>query len=275
MIPANFTYMRAYSLEEAVEAYLQADRADLSAEYYAGGTEIVSYARLQKIEPDVVIDLKKIPECSLHGEEDGSLVFGACLTLNDLVDDAKFPLLSRAAHIIDHTIRNRLTLGGNIAGRLPYRETVLPFLLADATARIFGPEGSRDVPLAEVFDKRLKLKRGELLVQLRVDEAYAAAPWFYGRRTKNGAVDYPVVTGCFLRWEGSLRMALTGVYGFPLRSLEAEEILNDADLSVAERAAQAVEAVSFPIFDDERASADYRRMLTEKLIVNALVELGG
>lgn len=275
MIPINFVYVRPGSLQEAVEAYMQAVEEGRSPEYYAGGTEVLSYARELKIEPDVVIDLKVLPEMRVQEDENGEHVFGACLTLNELVEDERFPLLSRAAQIIDHTIRNRLTLGGNIAGRLPYRETVLPFLLSEARVRLYGPAGERVVPLNEVFDKRLRLEQGELLVQLLVAPDFAAAPWFYRRRTKKGRLDYPIVTAVFLAWEGALRMASSGVYGFPLRSTEAEGVLNDGDHEVGERAARVVDVVPFKVFDDLRASAAYRRALTEKAIGEALVALGG
>ncbi|MFP4345472.1 MAG: FAD binding domain-containing protein [Anaerolineales bacterium] len=275
MIPINFVYVRPGSLEEAVEAYMQALEEGRSPEYYAGGTEVVSYTRELKIEPDVVIDLKVLPELGVQAVEGGEYVFGACLTLNELVEGGRFPLLSRAAQIVDHTIRNRLTLGGNIAGRLPYRETVLPFLLSEARVRLYGPAGERVVPLSEVFDKRLQLEPGELLVQLLVAPGFTEAPWFYRRRTKKGRLDYPIVTAAFLEWEGALRMATSGVYGFPLRSAEAEAVLNEGALEVGERAARVVDAVPFKVFDDLRASAAYRRALTEKAIGEALRALGG
>ena len=114
-------------------------------------------------------------------------------------------------------MRNRLTLGGNIAGMLPYRETVLPFLLADATARLVAPAGERRVPFAEVFSKHLRLEPGELLAQIRVLKTMASRPWFYRRRVKQGRLDYPLVTACFLHVNDALRMAVSGAFGFPLR----------------------------------------------------------
>jgi CO/xanthine dehydrogenase FAD-binding subunit len=276
MIPHNFAYMQPTSLEAAFGAYRAAAEAGKSPVYYAGGTEVISYARQGNIAPGAVIDLKRVPECLVRDTtEDGMLAFGACLTLNQVVAGARFPLLSQAAHIIDHTIRNRLTLGGNITGRLPYRETVLPFLVAEGVAVLYGPEGERSVPLMEIFRARLRLKTGEILVQLRVPQDVAKAPWHYERRVKHNQLDYPIVTGCFLRAEEEIRMALTGVVGFPLRSTEAEAVLNDASIPVEQRPAQALAALSFDVIEDQRAAADYRRALTEMVIGEALAALGG
>jgi CO/xanthine dehydrogenase FAD-binding subunit len=275
MIPHNFVYMQPTSLEEAVEAYQAASEAGKEPVYYAGGTEVVSYAHQGIIAPGAVVDLKRVPECRVHDADDDALVFGACLTLNELVADRRFPLLSKAAHIIDHTIRNRLTLGGNVAGRLPYRETVLPFLVADGTAVLYGPDGERTVPLSEIFRARLRLQDGEILVQLRAFRRLAEAPWYYERRVKHNQLDYPIVTGCFLRWEDEIRMALTGTFGFPLRSSEVETVLNDASIPVADRPSQALGTVNFDVFEDERASTGYRQALTEMVIGAALAELGG
>ncbi len=275
MIPHNFVYMQPTSLEEAVDAYRAAAEAGKEPLYYAGGTEVVSYARQGLIAPGAVVDLKRVPACRVHDVDGEALVFGACLTLNELVADARFPLLSKAAHIIDHTIRNRLTLGGNVVGRLPYRETLLPFLVADGAAVLYGPDGERTVPLAEIFRARLRLKDGEILVQLRVPQRMTEAPWSYDRRVRQNQLDYPIVTGCFLRWEDEIRMALTGTFGFPLRSSEAEAVLNDASIPAEDRPGQALAAVAFDVFDDERASADYRQALTEMVIAEALAELGG
>jgi CO/xanthine dehydrogenase FAD-binding subunit len=273
MIPFNFAYHRPASLAEAAEAYAQADKEGLKPAYLAGGTEITTFCRMGKLRPGALVDIKRIPECRARGAEGNELVFGAALTLNEVIEGDSFPLLQQASVLVDYSVRNRLTLGGNIAGMLPYRETVLPFLLADATARLVGPAGERRAPLTEVFSKSLALQPGEMLAQIRVPKGMASRAWFYRRRVRKGRLDYPLVTACFLQVNDALRMAVAGAFGFPLRCGEAEAVLNNDSIPLAKRPAAVVDAIPHTILEDMRASAAYRRMLFEKCVGEALKAL--
>ena len=275
MIPRDLVYHRPETPAEAAAAYAAAREEGLKPYYLAGGTEITTFARRGLIDPGALIDIKSLPECRQLGREDRKLVFGAALTLNEIVGEGSFPLLAAAAKIVDNTVRNRLTLGGNIAGMLPYRETVLPFLLTAAEARLFGPEGEREVPLAEVFSRRLKPGPGEFLVQLRVPEAEASLPWFRRRRVKQSRLDYPLLTLCVLRAGEGIRLAVAGAFDAPVRSREAEEIVNEAGAPAADRAARAAGAFGLRVRDDQRASAEYREELLRGALEEAIRELGG
>jgi CO/xanthine dehydrogenase FAD-binding subunit len=70
-----------------------------------------------------------------------------------------------ASEVTDQTARNKITIGGNICGRIIYREAVLPFLLADGQVLLAGPGGFRTMPINQIFDQTLQLEQGELLVQ--------------------------------------------------------------------------------------------------------------
>ncbi len=275
MIAHNLVYHRPETIGEAVSAFAAAEAEGLKPYYLAGGTEITTFARRGLITPGALIDLKKIPECRVLARREGSAVFGAGLTLNEVVECPFFPLLSETAGIVDHTVRNRLTLGGNIAGMLPYRETVLPFLLAGTAARLAGPGGERELPLAEIFSRRLKLEPGEFLVQLRVPEAETARPWFRRRREKQSRLDYPLLTICALLAPDGIRLALGGVFDSPVRSPEAEAVLNDQSLEPARRAERAAAAFGLRVRDDQRGSAEYREMLLLRGLEEAIRELGG
>lgn len=275
MIAHNLVYHRPETIGEAASAFAAAEAEGLKPYYLAGGTEITTFSRRGLITPEALIDLKTIPECRVLARQEGHLVFGAALTLNEIIGERSFPLLSAAARIVDHTVRNRLTLGGNIAGMLPYRETVLPFLLTTAEARLAGPGGEREVPLAEIFSRRLKLKPGEFLVQLRVPEREASLPWHRRRRVKHSRLDYPLFTICALGAEDGTRLALTGVFDSPVRSPEAEAVLNDRSLAPAERAERAAAAFGLRIRDDQRASAEYREALLRGALEETIRELGG
>jgi CO/xanthine dehydrogenase FAD-binding subunit len=133
MIAFDFDYYLPDTLQEATSLYLSLQSAGKKPLYYGGGTEIISMARLDSIQPGAVIHIKKIPELREIGLNGTRIIFGAALTLDEVARSGLFPLLGLAAgRIADHTIQLKLTLGGNLAGTIIYHETMLPLLLADA-----------------------------------------------------------------------------------------------------------------------------------------------
>lgn len=281
MIPVDFDLCRPRTLAQAVEAHLQAGREGLRPVYLGGGTEIVTLARqgLARqglLRPGLVIDLKLIPELRVLEMSGQKLLLGAGLDLNRLAGSGLFPLLEKVCQgVADHTVRNTITLGGNLAGSLPYREAALPFLAAGARALLFGPKGSRTVPLADVFRKRLLLKPAEILTGLRVGSALTRAGWYYERRTRAGRVDYPLASICLIRSKDRISLSIGGAFGFPLRDLKAEAAFNDPALSREERPEKALAALSSPPLSDARGSSAYRLALLGQALERGLKELGG
>jgi xanthine dehydrogenase molybdenum-binding subunit len=224
--------------------------------------------------PGAVIDIKRIPQCLEIGTESGVLSLGSGLTLNDIVDAGNFPLLSQVAgSVADHTTRNRITLGGNIAGHLPYRESILPMLVADAEVQIAGPEGKRSQSVGSSYDKNIRLDRGEFLVCFKIEEHMTKAPFLFIRRESFSRVDYPLISSCFLKSQDGLRMAVSGAFYYPLRSREADMALNDSLVTHDKRPGMVVEKTSARLRDDFRASSEYRRMLLEIAIEEAILKL--
>ncbi|TVR65721.1 MAG: hypothetical protein EA427_17570 [Spirochaetaceae bacterium] len=281
MIPREMAFHRADTVAEAVGAWRAALKANGRPLYYSGGTEIITLTRENKLDPTDLVDIKAIPETRVlavvrGGEDDETdragaapeqsppdqLQLGAALSLNTLVDVDPFPLLAHcAAGVADRTIRNSITLGGNICGMLPYREAVLPFLLLDGMVEIAGGDTGdkgdktdkdadmRRVPLRECFRKRLVLREGELVVRFILDATVLPAlegdaesrrkerpgkstacgfgsrgGWYYQRRTVDSRIDYPIVTLAMVLLDGVVRVATTGTWGYPHRALQAEAV---------------------------------------------------
>jgi len=262
VIHFDVVYYRPESVAEAVAAFEEARERGLDPLYLAGGTEITTFSRQGKIRPGALIDLKKIPECNLLDTRGEELVLGAALPLNRVIEAGVFPLLSQtAACIADYTTRNRLSLGGNIAGRLPYREAVLPFLACDARFVFAGPNGTRTVDCEEAFAEHLRAQAGEFLLQILVENRYLTSPFFHRRRERGGRIDYPLVTLVLLRTGREIRCAVSGLCSAPRRIGEIEALLSDRTRPAGERAAAAIDAFPVAIRSDFRASADYRRHL--------------
>ncbi len=276
MIHFDLVYYRPDTIDEAVAAFQEAASRGLDPLYLGGGTEITTFGRQGKIRPGALIDLKRIPECASFGIEDGRLAIGAAVPLNRVVDDPVFPALAEVcASIADRTVRNRLTVGGNIAGRLSYREAVLPFLLCDAQFDFAGPSGRRSAGVHEAFQGRLRLQAGEFLVAVRVPERFLRLPCYHRRRERSGRVDYPLVSMLLSKIDGTIRCAVSGFFATPQRLEPGEFALSDSSAPAAERAVAALESLSEKVRDDFRASADYRKHLFGLALAEGLSTLEG
>jgi CO/xanthine dehydrogenase FAD-binding subunit len=275
-VRAEVAFLRPESPAEAVAAFAEADRDGLEPLYYAGGTEILTLAREGRIRPGVLIDLKTVPECRALGRDADEVVLGAALPLNEVIEAQVFPLLGAAAsRVADHTVRNRLSLGGNIAGRLPYRETVLALLAADARVELVGPSGLRQEPIRRAFQRRLVLERGEFLSRVRVPCSAVDGRWFHGRRERGTRVDYPLATVCLLETNGALQLAVSGACAYPVGPGDLEEHPERRSDSPADRARGIVEQLRTRIREDFRGSAEYRAFLLEALIREGIERIEG
>ncbi len=276
MIPFDF---ECYMPENAVEAaalYRELQEAGKEPFYYAGGTEIVTFCRQQIIKPGALVDLKSIPEVFVFEPDGDKFNLGACVTLSKLSDSDDYPLLgSVARRVADRTVRNRLTLGGNICGSLPYRETILPLLAVGAEAHLVGPEGRRSEPLTALFDKRLKLNKGELLVSLTVNRDELKNKSWSRRREYHGPVDYPLCHLVAVRKRKKLALAVSGLCAYPFRSEELEGLVNDINLTPWEQAEKSLERLPGVVRSDEMASDQYRRAMWKKDLAQMLEEMGG
>jgi len=319
MIPGDVVYLKPESAEEAVEAWSLANAASAAAgaasargaaspRYLAGGTEILTTARRSAAYAvGALVDVKAVPEAKAAGALPDSLAgaawlgeaagcapygadglyFGAALPLAELEDGPLFPLLSNAARgVADRTTRNRLSLGGNVAGQLPYREAVLPLLAAGALGYSALPGDAPAAGGAKLrlvrwglrsrFDKRLALLPGELLLGFWVPKAATEARAAYVRKTRTGPIDYPLITLCALRTRSGAAWALGGAFPYPARSDEADGALSEALSASGDARAGALGRAAAALGEprsDQRAGAEYRAALIALALETVAEEL--
>lgn len=273
MIPHEIEVFRAETLDDLLHAWQAASGAGRTPAYLGGGSELLTLARDNRSSVDAMIDYKRVAEAGMLATDAlpelaavagaPQRVFGAALRLNTIVDTPGSGLFGCCAGgVADRSVRNTITLGGNICGMLAYREAVLPFLLLDGHVLSIGPEtgGLRAEPLATLFRKRLLLSTGAVAIAFSVGEdelaglgllqsasagggqsAQAPDPgyggltasgrgsrggWFYRRRTRDPRLDYPLVTLAMARLDGRYRVAISGAWGYPVRAELLEAALN-------------------------------------------------
>lgn len=216
MIPFDFEYYRPSTKEEAVEVYMDLYKQDKNPVYYGGGTEIITMARLSKIQPGAVIDIKHIPECRNINFSESRIELGAALTLTEIREADTFPLLSLVVkNLADHTSRCKITLGGNICGKIPYREAVLPLMLCNSTIETFGPEGLKTLQINSIFDKTIKLRNGEFITRIITDKKYIDLPFAAIKKTKSEKVDYPLISVAAIKHKNKIKAAFSGICQYP------------------------------------------------------------
>ncbi|MEL7610272.1 MAG: FAD binding domain-containing protein [Bacillota bacterium] len=270
MIPCNFVYCRPDTLDEAAQAYLHYSAKTGGAFYYAGGSEVITMSRTGSIAPAAVIDIKGIAECRMIEKNPDELVIGAANTLSHIDESRLFPLLGLACgRVADHTNQCRITLGGNLSGTIRYREASLPLLLADARATLYSRQGLRTVPFCEVFNGKMTYWPGEFLVCIHVPSRMLKLPHAHIKKTANEKIDYPLLSVAALIAEGKLRVAFSGLYQYPFRSIEVEDALNDAMMPPEDRVGKAVGLLP-NIASDRQGGAPYRAFVLANTLKNIL-----
>lgn len=271
MIDFDFAYYRPSTVEEAVNLFrdLRSDHKEIY--YYGGGTEFISRARRHEIQADAVIDLKAIPECHTFKLSENHIIIGSAVTLTDITEATCFPLLANVSrHIATRTERNKITVGGNIAGNLFYREAILPFLLADSEIVIAGENGIRKTKV-----NGAQLKKGEFIVQIITERIFSQYPHINSKRTKHSKVNYPITSVASLYVDAQIRVAFSGVCEFPFRSKKIEYELNDTSQSIKGRIQNALDYLPAPILDDMHATKDYRKFALERALLEVLEKSEG
>ena len=156
------------SLEGAV-ALLAGAKGE--ARVLAGGTDLLVQMRADVVDPELIVDIKKIPETRTVTEEKGGWRIGAAVTGAELKEHARlkqaWPGVVEAANLIGSTqVQGRATLGGNLCNGSPAADSVPALIAAGAVATLAGPKGRRDLPVEDVMlgPRKLALTKGEIVV---------------------------------------------------------------------------------------------------------------
>lgn len=276
MISYDFEYYRPKTYQEAMEIFKSKLDDGKNPVYYSGGTETVTYARKKIINTGAVIDLKAIEETNIFSEEGNMIIYGSSLNLNNIIEKTKFALMAEVSRkIADHTVRNRLTLGGNICGRLFYREAVLPLMVADGVLVIAGENGIRKINIMDGFNKRIVLSPGEILLQVEIDMKNIDYPYFNIRKEKKGEIDYPIFHIAALKTEEGVKYGISGLCPFPFRLIEIEDILNDKSMDDKVKVQKVISIIPTNIIDDVYSSSGFRKYLFENSILDAIKIMEG
>jgi xanthine dehydrogenase iron-sulfur cluster and FAD-binding subunit A len=278
--PLAPAYYRPRSLEEALEILVQ--RAG-EVRPLAGGTDLLVLAKDGLVNPAALFDLNSVPELKGIEEEDGQLRIGAAVTHSEIMGSALVdrycPALPMACACIGGPqIRNRATLGGNLANAAPAADTVPPLYVADAVVQLVSVSERRDVPIAEFFTgpRKSVLAPDELILGVKVPRRPGVRAAFLrlGQRQAQAISKVSIAVAMTFRdgrpdW---VRVALGAVGPTVIRAPETEKALMGGGYDALRQALAAVKQEVRPV-DDLRSSREYRREMSAVLLERAIRRL--
>lgn len=279
MIPPSFDYHAPRSISEAI-SLLSSLGGD--AKLLAGGHSLLPMMKLRFAQPSALIDINRIPELRGVSEAAGQIRIGAMTTESELIASKllqeRLPLLPEAAQLIaDPQVRNRGTIGGDIAHGDPGNDHPAIMMALEATFVLQGPKGERRVAATEFF-------HGTYMTELAEDEILTAilvAPFESGtgyayQKLKRKTGDWATAgAAVVLRMKAGVvsqaRIGLTNVAPTALRALDAEAALqgkpvNDATLEAVRKA---VCAACDPA-EDLRGDIEYKTAMAGEMTVRAV-----
>jgi aerobic carbon-monoxide dehydrogenase medium subunit len=284
VIPAEFAYDRAESVEHALEL-LAAHRE--SAKVLAGGQSLLPLMKLRLARPNRVIDIGRLADLrGVRELPDGRLAVGALTTYADLLHDDRVTSLALVADALsdigDVQVRNRGTIGGAVAHADPAADmpAVLLALGAEVIARS-AERGERVYPIEALLQGPFTTALGddELLTEIRLPAPSGDHGSAY-RALRQQASGFAIagVAAVIGRTAGGgdgalddVRIAVTGVGDTPYRAARAEQALRGtrADAAVIE-AAVATVAEGVAVQRDIHADREYRSAMAAVMARRAL-----
>jgi len=238
----------------------------------AGGTDLLVQMRSGMIEPDLVMDIKKIPDLRKITVEKGGFRVGAAVSGAELDEHSKFgkawPGVLEAFELIGSTqIQGRCTLAGNLCNASPAADSVPAMIAASAVARVIGPKGRRDVPVEKIpaGPGRTTLKKGEFIASIFFPKRPPKSGDAYLRFIPRTEMDIAVVgvgVNLTVNRSGTVtdaRVSLGAVAPTALVVPAAAKALIGSKLEpeALEKAAAAASAACKPI-NDKRGTIEYR-----------------
>lgn len=275
MIAHEFEYKRPATLVEATKILAEHPG---SVRVLAGGTDLVAWLRDDAVAPDLVVDIKNIPDLHDIKVEGDVLHIGSLVTFTDLIEsdliEEHVPLLAEMAETVASPgIRNRATMVGNICSAVPSCDAGPVLLVYDTTVHLTGPGGARSVDIDDWFVGLRKTAKSddELVTHLTIDlrkhgGVYVKLMRYAGEDLAQAAV------GIVVHPENDYRVAFGAVAPTPFRCARIEEALAGKDLTddLINHVVAMVPDEIRPI-TDMRATAEYRTHITEVMLRRGLV----
>jgi len=280
MIPAAFDYHRPASLDEALGLL---GRYGEDARVLSGGMSLLPLLKLRLGSVGHLVDIGRIPGLEYIQEEGGVLKIGGAtrevmLDRSEIIRE-RYPILLDTARVIaDPLVRNRATVGGNLAHGDPANDHPATMIALGASVVARGPKGERTIPINQFFKGLFStaLAADEILTEVRIPAPPPRSGGAY-LKLERKVGDFAAAAAAVqvtLDANGSIQrtgIGLTNAGPAPVEATEAEKYLagKKPDESVIAEAGRLAAAASAPSAD-RRGSVGYKREMARVLVMRAL-----
>lgn len=238
----------------------------------AGGTDVLVQLHAEIIEPEVLVDIKNIPDLKAMSQSEAGWLVGAAVSGMTIVDNADFaaawPGVCEGVALIGSVqVKGRASIGGNLCNASPAADSVPAIIAAGAVAKIIGPSGMREEPVENIVmgPGQTSLADGEFIVSFSFPARAPHSGDCYLRLTPRTEMDIAVVgAGVSLTLDdngtcNAARISIGAVAPRPLLVTEAANALigTKVDDTALEHMVAAVRAACDPI-SDKRGTREYR-----------------
>lgn len=279
MYPRPFDYVRAESVEQALDL-----KSETGGRFIAGGHSLLPMMKIRVTSPEALVDIGRLDD--LRGiSSNGGFAIGALTTHSTVASESAdgFPAaLKEAAGMIgDPQVRNRGTVGGNVAHADPASDLPTVFAALGATMTAASKGGStREIAATDFFTGLFEsaLNEDELLTAISVDAETGSRGSAYAKLF-NPASRYAVVGACAVvdvDGDGSCTSCTVAVGGLTpkatvLGSVAGALVGNPITEEAAEAAAQgAVDEIGADVMGDLYAGVEYRRDMLPVFVARAV-----
>src|SRR5271165_2076702 len=181
MKPAAFRYVRAESVEHAVQILAEAGG---EAKIIAGGQSLMPMMNFRLVKPSVLVDINRIPALDSIETREDKVLIGALVrhrtTATDPFIAQHIPLLTHAMKYVAHlTVRNRGTFCGSVCHADPAAEMPMMTLLLNGIIHIASSSGERTVQAKDFFIGSLitELESGEMVTRVELETPLRGTGW--------------------------------------------------------------------------------------------------
>jgi xanthine dehydrogenase small subunit len=276
-LPLSALSSGAFSRPSSLDECLELLRNIPGAKLVAGATDLGVESNLSARRWPHLIALEAIEELRQFSNTQERVTIGAALSLSAIGErweDAPEVFREWLGLFASPLIRNRATLGGNLATASPIGDAA-PLLLAfDAVVHVAGLSGRRSIPLSSFFAgyRKTAMEPGEVITAIELPKPFPQSVRFY-KVAKRRLDDISTVAAAMaldLDPHGRARrarFAFGGVAATPIRATEAEAAVIDQPWNDA--AVERVQGILDRILDpigDHRGSREYRLEVSKSLV---------
>jgi carbon-monoxide dehydrogenase medium subunit len=283
--PDSFDYYAATSLADAHRLM----QAHPDAKLLAGGQSLIPIMKLRLASPAAVIDIGRVAELRGISQRDGALHIGALTTHAELAaaDEVRkaAPALAEAAALVgDPAVRNRGTIGGNVAHADPASDLPAVLVALGATIAVLGPAGGREIAAADFFTGVMSTALGDneivAAVHVPVQPAGQGSAYvkFAHPASRYAVIGVAASVGIAKGTCSGARVAIVGLVSHARRLPSVEKALHGKkpdDQTIAGAAACTASDLGRDISGDIFASAEYRAAMAPVYVGRALAQAVG